>query len=736
MKRYLLFRLFVATCVLLISGQVYSQVSTSSIKGSVTDGYGFSVKDAIVIATHNSTGERYSTFCNEKGHFEINNLQVQGNYRLKVQLLGYRSVEMTDIELSIDKETVINCKLYEESFGETSGAEKIKGPLTKNITGSEIRDLPTKTNSLEEVLRFSPDATVAEELNIAGATYRQSAINIDGNVIGGDFFLPLEAIDRMVLQTSPFDIRNGGFTGASVDVASRSGSNHFEASAYSFFNDLQYGASTGGYIVKNKFFYFVNAEKDRDNMKVFGKLDWNLSSNHKFSAEYGIKHYCGNIAAETSDANFAAASLNSRFLEGRLTNSLKASLSSSYGAKLISVNDNATLSAGVHTITGGMQFQMVDTDNANADKVLFKNDRSFSAYIQDKIELGRRVALNAGVRVDIADETVVSPRISLEWDILGNSKWTVLAGGGIFNNPLVGGKVLKTILRTDFQLPSEFNIAMYGGFNKNSSVYDSFIVNPAEMTFGSYYFSEPQWNAGFNMRKVLIRNLSMTVGYRFCYSEGGYTIPHRITAVLNYRREYCNNFATGITVAYSGGAQGRYTYTFSNFDYSEYSEDVAVYIPRNEYMVKFTDYYYENAAGEQVLYTAKQQSDDYFEFEDKDKYLNTHHSKLATVNGAVYPWVNGVDVRISQDFCYNVAGRKNTVRFYFDILNIANLLNSDWGTGYVCNQTAIFKVIDNNKDNHIYQFQTASGERLTETFSKSISDLYEYSFRLGVRYLF
>ncbi|MDO1499237.1 hypothetical protein Q2T40_02985 [Winogradskyella maritima] len=95
--------------------------------------------------------------------------------------------------------------------------------------------------------------------------------------------ISLDAIDQIQVSLAPYDVTQSGFTGATVNAVTKSGTNEFHGTVYGFFRnedltverskgkmwlkpDLkqnQYGLSIGGPIVKNKLFFFANFERDQ-----------------------------------------------------------------------------------------------------------------------------------------------------------------------------------------------------------------------------------------------------------------------------------------------------------------------------------------------------------------------------------------------------------------------------------------------------------------------------------------
>ncbi len=174
-----------------------------------------------------------------------------------------------------------------------------------NISTREINTLPTATRGIGDILRKTPQASVSEggAITIAGQNNRYNSIFIDG-AVNNDVFglsdtgtnggqiginpISLDAIESFQVNIAPFDVRQSGFTGGAINAITRSGTNNWEGSAYYFtrneelagktptgirednrekldpFSTNLYGARVGGPIIKNKLFFFVNAEIERE----------------------------------------------------------------------------------------------------------------------------------------------------------------------------------------------------------------------------------------------------------------------------------------------------------------------------------------------------------------------------------------------------------------------------------------------------------------------------------------
>ena len=88
-------------------------------------------------------------------------------------------------------------------------------------------------------------------------------------------------------------------------------------------------------------------------------------------------------------------------------------------------------------------------------------------------------------------------------------------------------------------------------------------------------------------------------------------------------------------------------------------------------------------------YTAADQAQIFGAYINQDKYLKTRKGQYAERNGAVSPWRNQVDFRLTQEVFKNVSGTKNSFQFTMDIFNVGNFLNKNWGAVNFVNSTNI-----------------------------------------------
>lgn len=322
MKRKLSF-LLMLLC-LCLSVTINAQVTTSSMKGKVTDSSNEPLIGATVKATHTPTGTVYGAVVQANGNFRISNMRIGGPYSVEISYIGYTTETIKDIDLVLGGEYSLNVVLKEDS--KTLGEVVVIGDrnpiISANRTGAQeiitrerIEKLPTMNRSLDDFTRLTP---MSSGKNFAGTSYRFNNVTVDGASFNNSFGLSsalgasgtepisLEALEQVQVMIAPYDVRNGAFTGAGINSVTKSGSNDWHGSAYLYtkspsltgwqqkddinqvtdFKYRQYGLSLSGALVKNKLFFYVNAEFDRQETPVNYRP--RTSTSQAVSGQYSI----------------------------------------------------------------------------------------------------------------------------------------------------------------------------------------------------------------------------------------------------------------------------------------------------------------------------------------------------------------------------------------------------------------------------------------------------------------
>jgi outer membrane receptor for ferrienterochelin and colicin len=310
MNRKILLYLSTIGFMLLWGLQVYAQgITTASVTGTVRDAKNEPVIGATVVAIHEPTGTKYGSATDENGAYFLPNVKVGGPYSITVEAIGYKTNKQSNISLQLGQTLKLNFTLADEN-SEIAGIEVVatkdkifdasRTGASTNISNEEINSLPTISRGLEDFVRLTPQFSAQANggLSFAGQNNRFNNVMIDGAVNNDVFGLndrgtpggrtgsqpvSLDAIKEIQVIIAPYDVRQSGFIGGGVNAVTRSGTNQFEGSVYTFiknqdmvgrkigdgtltvtnFQDNQYGFRVGGPILKNKLFFFVNGEAGR-----------------------------------------------------------------------------------------------------------------------------------------------------------------------------------------------------------------------------------------------------------------------------------------------------------------------------------------------------------------------------------------------------------------------------------------------------------------------------------------
>ena len=280
----------------------FAQVTTSTLKGLVKDKEG-PLMGAEILVVHEPTGTKNGTVTQENGRFILPNLRIGGPYTVTVKFVGYQPVELHNIYLKLGQTEKIDVFLQESKNtlneivinvkdNSKIAAKDKNGPVT-SIGHKELETLPTISRSAKDFYRLEPSASGN---SFGGRNDQYNNFSLNGTIFNNPFGLDaatpggqsnaqpisLDAIDQIQVSTAPYDVTQSGFTGAAVNAVTKSGTNNFHGTAFGYYRNqnmtgnvnlgnttlkpdlkqLQGGFSVGGPIIKNKLFFFVNAEVD------------------------------------------------------------------------------------------------------------------------------------------------------------------------------------------------------------------------------------------------------------------------------------------------------------------------------------------------------------------------------------------------------------------------------------------------------------------------------------------
>ena len=293
--------------IAMIAGTVaYAQVTSASLGGKITDAKG-NVPGAAVIAVYQPTATTYYAVSDANGNFRINGAMPGGPYTIDVEMLGYRKVQHTNVYAPLGETVIVDVFLEDESLtleaavfvadGNDSNMNISRSGAGTSVSLRTMQALPSTSRSMNDVMKLTPQASsTSNGLAIGGGNYRSSYVTVDGaafnnafgigsNLPAGGSPISLDALEQMSVNITPFDVRHSGFTGGAINAVTKSGTNEWKASVYDYYTsdkvrgytiegeelkskseflDNTVGFTVGGPIIKNKLFFFVNAEYTSD----------------------------------------------------------------------------------------------------------------------------------------------------------------------------------------------------------------------------------------------------------------------------------------------------------------------------------------------------------------------------------------------------------------------------------------------------------------------------------------
>ena len=308
-------RMLYVLCVALLAiapATLFAQTTTGSLAGTVTAGDGSALPGVTVEAIHTPTGTRYDTVSGSNGRYTIPNVRVGGPYRVSATLEGFKTAEVNNVSVQLGTTLEVPVTLQLAAVSEAIEVRATVDPIinpnrtgaTSAVSEDQIDSLPTVNRSLQDFARTNPYFRVdptdisSTRVNVAGRNNRYNSIQIDG-AVNNDLFgladtgtpggqtdaqpIALDAIEQIQLLVSPYDVRQGGFTGGGINAVTRSGTNEWSGSVFASqrnedlvgdgpqhaplatFDQDQYGGRFGGPVLRDRLFFFVSGEINRKN---------------------------------------------------------------------------------------------------------------------------------------------------------------------------------------------------------------------------------------------------------------------------------------------------------------------------------------------------------------------------------------------------------------------------------------------------------------------------------------
>src|SRR5271157_5099716 len=287
---------------LIFSAVAFAQttVSTGSIVGTVTDATGAVVTGARVTITKTDTNQAISVSSNSAGAYNSGAL-APGNYKVQVSAKGFSTSSET-VVVQVGNTATANMKLQvgqESTVIEVQASEvqvnTEQATVQGVLTASQIENLPVNGRNFLDLAQLEPGVQIQDGTNFdptkvgyssisfGGRFGRSARIEVDGLDVSDETVgtttqnIPASGIQEFQIEQSSLDLSTELTSSGAVNVTTKSGTNRYHGEGYYAFRDQtldanlpggtdnpfqrnQYGGDFGGPILKDKLFFFLDAE--------------------------------------------------------------------------------------------------------------------------------------------------------------------------------------------------------------------------------------------------------------------------------------------------------------------------------------------------------------------------------------------------------------------------------------------------------------------------------------------
>jgi len=343
---FLLLLLLLVSTIAILKQSVHAQstVSTGSIQGTVTDPNGAVVTNADVVITNKANGQTVKITSSSSGSFASGALQP-GTYEVRVTAKGFQTQALT-LPVQVGVTSSANAKL---TIGQASTVVEVaasgvvinteQATVQGVLTTEQIENLPINGRNFLDLAQLEPGVQIQDggnfdptkngfsSISFGGRFGRTARIEVDGIDISDETVgtttqnLPASAIQEFQVSQSSLDLSTELTSSGAVNVVTKSGTNKFHGQGFYLFRDHtlgadiadhdvpfqrnNFGGSLGGPIIKDKVFFFLDAERLKQDLietvanggpfgalnagfnspfrdtELVAKLDWQISPNYK-----------------------------------------------------------------------------------------------------------------------------------------------------------------------------------------------------------------------------------------------------------------------------------------------------------------------------------------------------------------------------------------------------------------------------------------------------------------------
>lgn len=516
-----------------------AQTGTASIGGRITDENG-PIEGVTVVAIHQQTNAQYSTSTDKGGWWQLPDVLPGGPYTLRVHYFGYDPMTVRNLFTYTGQNTVVDVDL-------------------------EARSTQVRTDEAATSLKIGPE--------LGGGTVPVSPLGFD-------------LVSQRIYTPVSFDVRRESpLYGTAQQWTTPTGASRFHASAYGFASVTP--GLTGGLTLATPLW--------NQDYQLFGGLQYSGLGGHSgLDALSGAARLDARLN-ERFRLDVSGGRLDDTTGEKWVATGLTASLSEQlsmrlqtgwYGTAVSSqmlTSDDFTFALGRHRMLAGVQFshehfQVGDSTSTHGD-----------IYVQDAIRLGRRLTLLAGLRFTFP--FAFSPRLSVNYDMLGDGRLVLRAGTAVYG--VHGeGTIWKNLTAFDLRLPGQFYLTLEGIYGQ--AWRRAFYISTRNVLDSHY---------------ALTARLERPLANRFwalaSYTRSDGSMTDRIMGGFSYKAVYLGRQATMLSVLYDG-----YSYmdelspaslSWNHAVEARLSQDIGFLAAGRDHVVQLTGYLRTDLSGSSQL---------------------------------------------------------------------------------------------------------------------------------------
>jgi len=311
--------LLVLCVVSLLLSPLYAQKTSGNITGVITDPSGAVVANATVTATNAATGQSRTVNADQSGTYRVAEVDP-GVYRINVKAQGFKETVVNSLEVHVANTTNQNFTM--QAGGATETIEVTANPiqvqtdtatLGEVINDTQVKELPLNGRNFVALTQLAPGVSGANDFDSKNKGLTGGVnFSVNGNAITNNLFLvdgannndvgsnrtiliypAVESISEFKMLRNSFGPEYGQASGSVISIVTKGGSNQLHGSvfysgrndamsAYDYFTKQQnspkiplrrndYGFTVGGPVVKDKLFFFVSEEWNKEKRGIPGQ---------------------------------------------------------------------------------------------------------------------------------------------------------------------------------------------------------------------------------------------------------------------------------------------------------------------------------------------------------------------------------------------------------------------------------------------------------------------------------